>query len=168
VLKRQVQMAKLTVKDIDFKDKKVIMRVDFNVPLDDSLNITDDARIKAAMETIRYILSQNPQKLILMSHLGRPKGKVVDSLRMNPVAARLSELLSEPVLKLDDCIGEQVKTEINSSSEKVVLLENLRFHPEEENGDENFAKELASLADVYVNDAFGTAHRAHASTTIIA
>ncbi len=161
-------MSKVTVKDIDFKGKKVIVRVDFNVPLDDKLQITDDARITAAMETIKYILSKSPKKLILMSHLGRPKGKVVDSMRMNPVAKRLSELLAEPVLKLDECVGPNVKQNIDSSSQRVILLENLRFTPKEEAGDEQFAKDLASLADVYVNDAFGTAHRAHASTTVIA
>ncbi len=161
-------MAKVTVRDVDLKNKRVIMRADFNVPLNEKLEITDDSRIKAALETIKYILSRQPAKLILMSHLGRPKGKVVDSLRLTPVGERLAELLGEPVLKLDDCIGEEVKKQIDSSSRRVVLLENLRFHPEEEKGDEDFARQLALLADVYVNDAFGTAHRAHASTTLIA
>lgn len=144
------------------------MRVDFNVPLDESCNITGDARIKAALPTIRYILETGAKKIILMSHLGRPKGKIVESLRMNLVARRLSSLLGEAVEKTDDCVGVQVKEKINRCSARVILLENLRFHSEEENGDENFAQELAELADVYVNDAFGTAHRAHASTTIIA
>lgn len=161
-------MAKLTVKDMKFKDKNVIMRVDFNVPFDEQQKVTDDARIKAALPTIKYILKRNAKKLILMSHLGRPDGKVVEKLRMNPVAETLAQLLGEPVEKLDDCIGPQIKEKINNTSKRIVLLENLRFHAEEEAGDENFARQLASLADVYVNDAFGTAHRAHASTTIVA
>lgn len=161
-------MAKLTVKDVDFKNKKVIMRVDFNVPLDKQGNITDDTRIKEALPTIKYVLEKGAKKLILMSHLGRPEGKVVDGLRMNPVAKVLPEMLKEEVEKLDDCIGDQVKKRIDTSKARVILLENLRFHAEEEKGDEKFAKALASLADTYVNDAFGTAHRAHASTTIVA
>jgi 3-phosphoglycerate kinase len=159
---------KKTIKDLNVKNKRVIVRVDFNVPLDDQGNVSDDARISAALETINYILEKNPSKLILMSHLGRPKGKVVSSLRMDPVAKRLSQLLGQEVKKLNDCVGEEVKKEIDSSQTKVFLLENLRFHGQETKGDEAFAKELASLAQVYVNDAFGTAHRAHASTTIIA
>lgn len=162
-------MAKLTVKDMNFKGKKVIMRVDFNVPLDkEKGNITDDTRIKEALPTIKYVLDAGASKLILMSHLGRPKGKVVDSLRMNPVAERLSQMLGEKVEKLDDCVGNEIRDKINSTPARIILLENLRFHPEEEKGDEEFANRLASLADIYVNDAFGTAHRAHASTTIIA
>lgn len=157
-------MNKMTVKDTDFKGKKVIVRVDFNVPLDDKLNITDATRIQASLPTIRHILKQNPAKVILMSHLGRPDGKVVDSMRLSPVAKKLQELLGEKVLKLDECIGPRVKDAINQSQEKVVLLENLRFHKEEEKNDPAFAKQLAELADIYVNDAFGTAHRAHAST----
>lgn len=157
-------MKKLTVKDVDLKGKKVIVRCDFNVPLDDSLNITDDMRIRAAMPTIKYILEQEPSKLILMSHLGRPKGEVVEKMRLTPVANRLEEILGEKVLKLDDCVGEAIKEAIDKSSERIVLLENLRFHKEETNNDPEFAKQLASLADIYVNDAFGTAHRAHAST----
>ncbi|MFC1514279.1 phosphoglycerate kinase [Candidatus Omnitrophota bacterium] len=161
-------MSKVTVKDIDFSGKRVIMRVDFNVPLDDQGGISDDARIAAALPTIEHILKNNPSKLILMSHLGRPKGKVVDSLRMDPVAKRLAELLGRKVKKLDDCVGPEIAQAIESSDAKVFLLENLRFHSEEEKGDDDFAKQLAGLADVYVNDAFGTAHRAHASTTTIA
>jgi 3-phosphoglycerate kinase len=162
-------MAKLTVKDMDFKGKNVIMRVDFNVPLDKKDgNITDDTRIKEALPTIKYILENGAKKLILMSHLGRPEGKVVSSLSLTPVAKRLSELLGQEVVKLDDCIGAEIEKKIETSLKKVILLENLRFHAEEEKGDEKFAKQLASLADIYVNDAFGTAHRAHASTTIIA
>jgi 3-phosphoglycerate kinase len=161
-------MSKLTVRDVDFKDKKVIMRVDFNVPLDSEGNITDDGRIKSALPTINYILQRGAKKLILMSHLGRPKGKVVETLRMDAVRERLSRLLGEEVEKLDDCIGEEVKSKIENTSKRIILLENLRFHPQEEKGEESFAKQLASLADVYVNDAFGSAHRPHASTAIIA
>jgi len=157
-------MAKLTVKDIELNDKKVLVRCDFNVPQDENLNITDDRRIKAALPTIEYILSQNPKKLILASHLGRPKGKVVDKYSLKPVAKRLAEFLNQDVLLLNDCIGEEVVKEITESKQKIVLLENLRFHAEEEKNDSEFAKKLSLLADVYVNDAFGTAHRAHAST----
>ena len=165
---RIFKMNKQTIKDIDLKDKRAIIRVDFNVPLDKQLNITDDVRIRSAIPTIKHILSTGAKKVILMSHLGRPKGKIVDQMRLTSVAARLNELLDEPVLKLDNCIGEDIKSQIEDSSERVVLLENLRFHPEEEKNDANFAKELASLADIYVNDAFGAAHRAHSSTEGIA
>jgi len=161
-------MGKVTIKDVDFKGKKVIVRVDYNVPLNSQGEITDDARIKASLPTIRYLIKQAPAKIILMSHLGRPKGKVVESLRLNPVAKRLSELLGEAVDKLDDCVGEEVRKAISSTQAMIVLLENLRFHPEEKSGDEGFARALAHYADVYVNDAFGTAHRAHASTAVIA
>ncbi|MDD5194784.1 MAG: phosphoglycerate kinase [Candidatus Omnitrophica bacterium] len=161
-------MSKLTVKDIDFKGKTVIMRLDFNVPLDKQGNISDDTRIKEALPTIKFVLEKGAKKLILMSHLGRPDGKVVEGLRMDPVAKKLAQLLGETVEKLDDCVGDEVKKKIETSKKKIILLENLRFHAQEEEGDEAFAKQLASLADIYVNDAFGTAHRAHASTTIIA
>ncbi len=157
-------MNKMTVKDVNFKDLNVIMRADFNVPLDDQLQITDDRRIQAALPTIKYILEQGPKRLILMSHLGRPKGKVVDKMSLAPVAARLKELLGEDVLMAKDCVGPEVAEQIEQSPARVVLLENLRFHPEEEKNDPEFARQLASLADIYVNDAFGTAHRAHAST----
>ena len=157
-------MNKITIKDIDLKDKKVIVRVDFNVPLDDQLNITDDIRIQAAVPTIKHILDQGASKVILMSHLGRPKGEVVETMRLTPAAQRLQEILGEEVLKLDDCIGPEVQEAVKSSSQRVVLLENLRFHKEETKNDPEFAKQLAELADIYVNDAFGTAHRAHAST----
>jgi len=157
-------MNKLTLKDVNLKGKKVIVRVDFNVPLDEKLNISDDTRIQAALPTLKYILAQNASKIILMSHLGRPDGQVVEAMRLNPIAKRLEELLSEKILKLDDCIGDQVKQAIRSSTERCVLLENLRFHKAETKNDLIFAKELASLADIYVNDAFGCAHRAHAST----
>jgi len=155
---------KLVVKDLDLSGKKVIMRVDFNVPLDDQLNITDDRRIQAVLPTIQYILEQGPKKLILMSHLGRPKGEAIDSMRLTPIAKKLQELLGEEVLRLDDCVGNEVEQAVTGSSQRVVLLENLRFHKEETKNDSGFAKQLASLADVYINDAFGTAHRAHAST----
>ena len=157
-------MEKQTVKDVALQGKKVIVRVDFNVPLDKNFKITDDRRIKAALPTLQYILEQNPAKLILMSHLGRPKGEVVEGMRLTPVGERLEELLGEKVLKLDDCIGPEVETAVNTSAEKVILLENLRFHKEETKNDPGFSKQLAALADVYVNDAFGSAHRAHAST----
>lgn len=157
-------MAKLTIRDLDLKDKKILMRVDFNVPLDDKLNITDDIRIRATLPTIKYALENKAKKVILMSHLGRPDGKVVESLRLDPVAKRLEELLGEKVKKLNDCMGEEIKKEIEESKERIILLENLRFHPEEEKNDPNFAKKLAELGDLFVNDAFGTCHRAHAST----
>ena len=157
-------MAKLTIKDINAQGKRVIVRVDFNVPLDDKLNITDDRRITESLPTIKHLIEKGAAKVILMSHLGRPKDQVVESLRLTPIACRLEKLLGEKVLKLDDCIGDEVKQKIQNSKERVVLLENLRFHKEEEKNDPSFAQQLASLADIYVNDAFGTAHRAHAST----
>ena len=156
-------MNKLTVRDYNLRGKRVFMRTDFNVPLDENRNIADDTRIKAALPTIRYILNQKA-KLILASHLGRPNGEVNEKLRMDPIGKRLEELLGERVVKLNDCIGEEVKERVkNQNQDEVILLENLRFHSEEKANDENFAKELASLADVYVNDAFGTSHREHAS-----
>ncbi len=156
-------MNKMTIKDIDVKDKKVLIRVDFNVPLDKT-NITDDRRIREALPTIQYCLKQGAKKVILMSHLGRPDGKVAPQYSLTPVAKRLEELIKDKVLICNDCVGDQVKKQIDTSKERVVLLENLRFHKEEEGNDPNFAKQLASLGDIYVNDAFGTAHRAHAST----
>ena len=157
-------MAKLMLKDLDLKGKAVLMRADFNVPQDASLNITDDTRIRATLPTIKYILQSGAQKIILMSHLGRPDGKVVEKYSLKPVAIRLAALLGKPVKFLNDCVGESIKKEIQASSEKVFLLENLRFHAEEEANDADFARQLASLGDLFVNDAFGTAHRAHAST----
>lgn len=161
-------MDKQTIKDIDLKNKKLIIRVDFNVPLDKALNITDDRRIREVVPTIKYALEKGAKKVILMSHLGRPDGKVVDNLRLNPAAKRLSELLKEPVKKLDESVSDEIQSQIENAKERVVLLENLRFHAEEEKNDPEFAKKLATLADIYVNDAFGTAHRAHASTEGIA
>ena len=157
-------MAKKTIKDVDLKGKRALIRVDFNVPLDENLNITDDIRIRAALPTIRYALDKGA-KVILMSHLGRPDGKADEKLRMAPVAKRLRELLNKPVTAMKDCIGDDVKKAVSSmKAGDVILLENLRFHAEEEKNDPNFAKELAALGDVFINDAFGTAHRAHAST----
>lgn len=161
-------MNKLTVKDIDITGKRVLMRVDFNVPLDDKFNITDDTRIRATIPTISYILDKQA-KLILMSHLGRPDGKAVLKYSLAPCAKRLGELLGKPVKMAEDCVGDEVKKAVSGlKPAECILLENLRFHPEEEANDPVFSKELASLGDVYVNDAFGTAHRAHASTAGVA
>ncbi|MCU0652297.1 MAG: phosphoglycerate kinase [Candidatus Omnitrophica bacterium] len=157
-------MNKLTIKDLDLKDKTILMRADFNVPQDAELKITDDTRIKATLPTIKYILEKGAKKLILISHLGRPDGKVVAKYSLKPVAERLSNLLGQPVKFLNDCVGDSVKKDIAASAERIILLENLRFHAEEEANDVNFAKQLATLAEIFVNDAFGTAHRAHAST----
>ncbi len=158
---------KKTVKDIDIKGKKVIMRVDFNVPLDKETNskITDTTRVDAAMPTIEYILSQGAS-LILMSHLGRPKGEVNPKYSLKPVYDYLkTKLPNNKVIFANDCIGDEVKKSVSSlNAGDVILLENLRYHAEEEKNDSNFSKQLSDLADVYVNDAFGTAHRAHAST----
>jgi len=157
-------MAKLTIEEIEVKGKRVLMRVDFNVPLDENGRITDDTRIQASLPSIRYVIDHGG-KLVLMSHLGRPKGKPDPKLSLRPAAERLSELLGKPVTFAPDCIGPEVERIVGSMKEgDIVLLENLRFHKEEEANDPEFAKKLASLGDVYVNDAFGTAHRAHAST----
>ncbi|MFA5145067.1 MAG: phosphoglycerate kinase [Candidatus Omnitrophota bacterium] len=157
-------MSKMGIKDMDLKGKTVLMRADFNVPQDASLNITDDIRIRGTLPTIKYILQNGAKKLVLMSHLGRPDGKIVEKYSLKPVALRLKDLLGEPVRFLNDCVGDDIKKEISESKERIILLENLRFHAEEEANDPGFSKQLASLADVFVNDAFGTAHRAHAST----
>ncbi len=157
-------MNKKTIRDIDLAGKRVLVRVDFNVPLDSQQHITDDTRIRAALPTIRYILDQGAS-VILMSHLGRPDGKVVDTLSLAPVARHLSELLGKPVEMAKDCIGPEVEALAKSLQPgQVLLLENLRFHKEEEKNNPDFARQLAILGEVYVNDAFGTAHRAHAST----
>lgn len=148
----------------DLAGKRVFVRVDFNVPLDESGAITDDTRVRAALPTIQDLLSKGA-KVILGSHFGRPKGKVVESMRLTPVAARLSELLGQKVIMCSDCVGEAVTQELAAlENGQVALLENLRFHAEEEANAPEFARQLANNADLYVNDAFGTAHRAHAST----
>ena len=158
-------MVKLTVKDVDLGGKKVLMRVDFNVPLDENGNISDDSRIKAALPTINYVMDAGAKLLLLVSHLGRTKEKIVEGLRMDVVRERLEKLLGRKVQKLDDCVGETVQEAIKTAGEgSIILLENVRFHEEEEKNDPEFAKQLSELADVFVNDAFGTCHRAHAST----
>jgi phosphoglycerate kinase len=160
-------MNKLTVRDFDATGKKVFLRVDFNVPLEDG-RVTDDSRIRAALPTIRYLLSEGA-RVILASHLGRPDGKVQDSLRLRPVAARLSQLLGRTVPVTGDALGVGTEDAVKRlRNGEALLLENLRFHPEEEKNDPKFAQQLASYAEVYVNDAFGTAHRAHASTVGVA
>lgn len=156
-------MSKLSIEDLQLKGKRVLVRVDFNVPLDGT-KITDDTRITSALPTIDYIIKQGG-KVILMSHLGRPDGKVVAKYSLAPVAERLKELLGKDVILAPDCVGEATKAIIAKMNDgDVVLLENLRFHAEEEDNDDGFAKQLAELGDVFVNDAFGAAHRAHAST----
>jgi phosphoglycerate kinase len=156
-------MNKKTVRDVDVKGKRVLVRVDFNVPLAEGV-VTDDTRIRASLPTLQYLLDQDAT-LILCSHLGRPKGKVVDTLKMDPAAHRLAELLDRPVTKLDDCIGPGVEAAVQAARPgAVIVLENTRFHPGEKANDPAFAAQLAALADLYVNDAFGSAHRAHAST----
>jgi len=159
-----VQIRKLSVKDLDLKDKRVLVRVDFNVSLDEEGKIRDDTRIRAVLPTIKYILEEGAS-LILLSHLGRPGGKVVEKLRLNPVARRLEELIGRPVLKMDECVGNRVRqTTRGTKPGDIVLLENTRFHKEESQNNPEFARKLADLADLFVNDAFGTAHRVHAST----
>lgn len=160
-------MNKKSVKDIDVKGKRVFCRVDFNVPMQDG-QITDETRIRAALPTIQYLMEQGA-KVILASHFGRPKGKVVEEMRLTPVGVRLSELLGKEVKKADEAYGESVKALIDTMNEgDVLLLENVRFYPGEEKNDPELAKAFAELADVYVNDAFGAAHRAHASTEGVA
>ncbi|MDY0942068.1 phosphoglycerate kinase [Priestia megaterium] len=160
-------MNKKTLKDIDVKGKRVFCRVDFNVPMKDG-KVTDETRIRAAIPTIQYLVEQGA-KVILASHLGRPKGEVVEELRLNAVAERLQALLGKDVAKADEAFGEEVKKTIDGMSEgDVLVLENVRFYPGEEKNDPELAKAFAELADVYVNDAFGAAHRAHASTEGIA
>ena len=157
-------MSKKTVKDIDLKGKKVFVRCDFNVPMDENQNITDNRRIVAALPTIKYLIEQNC-RIILASHLGRPKGEVKPEFSLAPVAKELSKLLGQEVLMAKDVIGESAKSlAANLQEGQVMLLENVRFHREETDNDPEFAKQLASMAEVFVNDAFGTAHRAHAST----
>ncbi len=157
-------MNKLSIDSLDLKGKRVLVRVDFNVPLDENQKITDDRRITASLPTIKKIIKDGG-KAILMSHLGRPKGKVKSEFSLKPAAEKLSELLGQQVKLAPDCIGDEVKKMADDMKNgDVILLENLRFHSEEEKNDTEFAKKLASLGDIYMNDAFGTAHRAHAST----
>jgi phosphoglycerate kinase len=166
---------KQTIRDVDSQGKRILVRVDFNVPLasnggdgEAARTVADDTRIRAALPTLRYLLDGGAA-LILASHLGRPKGQVVDELTMDPVARQLAELLDHPVTKLDDCVGPEIELAARAAAPgDVLLLENTRFHPEEKQNDPAFAAQLAALADLYVNDAFGSAHRAHASTEGVA
>jgi phosphoglycerate kinase len=162
-------MPKKTIEDIEVKGKRVLLRVDFNVPLNINTGaISDDSRIRASLPTIKYLVDHKA-KVIICSHLGRPEGRVVENLRMAPIAQRLSKLMGLPVSTASDCIGQEVESKVRTLKEgDILVLENLRFHPEEEADDAGFARKLASLADIYVNDAFGTAHRAHASTVGVA
>lgn len=162
-------MNKKTVKDIDVKGKRVLVRVDFNVPLDSRSGvITNDSRIRAALPTIKYLVDHGA-RVVLCTHLGRPDGRVVEELRVKPLASRLSQLMGISVSIAPDCIGAEVEQAVAKLKDgDILLLENVRFHPEEEANDPGFARSLANLADVYVNDAFGTAHRAHASTVGVA
>lgn len=158
-------MGKKTIEDVNVRGKRVLVRVDFNVPRNkETGEITDDARMRAALPTLQYLIDHGA-KVIVMSHLGRPKGKVVEELRLTEVGKHLSELLGKPVRKMDDCIGPDVEAAVAEMKDgDVILLENVRFYPQEEKNDVHFSKELAKLGDIYVNDAFGTAHRAHGST----
>ena len=161
-------MNKKSVSEMDVTGKRVLLRVDFNVPLNDEREVSDDTRIIASLPTLAYLIEKQA-KVIIVSHLGRPKGKYDERYRLNPVANRLQELIGRPVQKVNDCVGEEPKAVISKMQPgDVLLLENVRFYPGEEKNDEKFARSLAELADIYVNDAFGTAHRAHASTEGVA
>ncbi|MBW2990685.1 phosphoglycerate kinase [Candidatus Woesearchaeota archaeon] len=151
-----------TLKEVDLKGKRVLLRADLDVPLDERGDIDDDSRLKTAIPTIKHILSAGAKHLVIMGHLDRPKGKVVDKLKMDRVAVRLMKLIGKNVYKLDDCVGKGIPR-----GEKIILLENLRFHAEEEENDEDFAQQLAAYGDVYVNDAFATSHRKHAGFVAI-
>src|SRR5262245_2200338 len=164
---RHQPVAKKSIRDLDLKGRRVFLRVDFNVPIKNGV-IGDDTRIRASLPTIKYALDAGAAVVILASHLGRPKGKPNPEMSLRPVAKRTGELLGREVAFADDCVGPAAQQAVaNASKGGVVLLENLRFHPEEEKNDAQFAGQLASLADVYVNDAFGAAHRAHASVDAI-
>lgn len=157
-----------SVRDIDLKNKRILMRVDFNVPMDDEGKIIDDTKMTAALPTIDYVLEQGGS-LVLMSHLGRPNGKPDPEFSLRAVAVHLSELLQRPVTMADDCIGPEVeKLALSLRPGEVLMLENVRFHPEEEKNDPEFSRALARLGEIYINDAFGSAHRAHASTAGVA
>lgn len=157
-------MNKLTIRDVDVKSKRLFVRVDYNVPLNEKAEITDDTRIRASLPTLQYAVERGA-RLILASHLGRPKGKVNPKMSLRPAAERLAKLLGRKVEFADDCVGPEVEKKAAALQDgEVLLLENLRFHPEEEKNDAEFAKKLAALAELYVDDAFGSAHRAHAST----
>ncbi|MHB1346187.1 MAG: phosphoglycerate kinase [Candidatus Humimicrobiaceae bacterium] len=160
---------KKTIEDIDLKNKKVLVRVDYNVPLDADLNITDNSRIRLSLPTINYLIENNA-KIILMSHLGRPKGEVVEKYRLTPAAKELEKLLGRPVRKFDEIVSEEIRDYIDDEMKhgEIVMLENVRFNPGETKNNLDFAKSLASLADVYVDDAFGASHRAHSSTAGVA
>ncbi len=161
-------MNKKTIKDMDLKNKKILVRCDFNVPMDEEKNITDNTRIVAALPTIKYLLENNCA-IILCSHLGRPKGEVKPEFSLKPVAKELSKLLDKEIIMANDVIGEDAKTKASNLQQgQIMLLENVRFHKEETDNDSEFSKELASMAEIYVNDAFGAAHRAHASTAGVA
>lgn len=158
-------MNKLLLKNIDISSKRLLIRVDFNVPLDENQKVADDKRIMAALPTIKYCIDKGA-RIVLMSHLGRPKGEVVYKMSLKPVAERLQELLNGTVKFADDSIGSEVEESAEKLKDgEVLLLENLRFHKEEKNNDQGFSRSLAQLGDIYINDAFGTAHRAHASTS---
>jgi phosphoglycerate kinase len=162
-------MHKMTLRDVEVRDRRILVRVDFNVPLDEKTGkIADDNRIRAALPTIQY-LREHGAKIILMSHLGRPKGKAIDTMRLGTIAQRLSEVMGQPVTMAPDCVGADVEKLVAAmKAGDVIMLENLRFHIEEETGGVSFARALASLGDVYINDAFGAAHRPHASVSVIA
>jgi phosphoglycerate kinase len=159
-------LSKLSIRDLDLRGKRILIRVDFNVPLENGM-VTDDTRIRASIPTIRYALEGGASVVVLASHLGRPKGQPTPKYSLRPVSARLSELLGQPVTFAEDCVGAPARSAVEKSGGGVVMLENLRFHREEEGNEAEFAKQLASLADLYVDDAFGAAHRAHASVDAI-
>ena len=158
----------MTVRDVDVSGKRVLVRVDFNVPMDKAGNISDDTRIRASLPTVKYLIDRGA-RVVLISHLGRPDGQVVEKLRLAPIARRLSDLLGRPVQMAPDTIGAEAEAKVREMKPgDVLLLENVRFYPQEEKNDPDFVRKLAALGDLYVNDAFGTAHRAHASTAGIA